>query len=501
MKQILTLILICTFFNIGVSQTQISERIYFDFNQFEINADGQLKIQQLLHQTKQKGEITKVLIDGHTDNFGSDNYNNDLSMKRAKGVFDYVVGLGIKSEIVNYQAFGENQLIIAKGDKNIQKENRRVTITLIYSPKTEKIPIVETAMLSLPDLYKNTKIPYDKYVIQAGEEFFIDGKQGTRLQFLDNAFNHLPKGTPIEIRMTEYYSYSDMLLANLTTEIGDNFLSTAGMIYVEAFANGKPTNMTGEAYVWFPNNGRNMEGMQPYFGVEGEQGVIWERYAGTVNVSNDLRKNWMYWNNGGVYGREGQQTEYSFGYRYDTSSRWKRFWYNFLYGTERNKLITRNTRKNYSDLYGLDSTDIYKEFDKFSSDKTKNPQMMQAVLNYEIMSINKLGWINCDRFYDVPQEDKRILTINEMPNKNLSIKVLCKKERAIIAAYPNAQKYQVVGLPKDLKVTVIAIRTSNDKPELAIKSLSKIQDLNANELVFTAFDNVEDLRKAIKKID
>ena len=155
------------------------------------------------------------------------------------------------------------------------------------------------------------------------------------------------------------------------------------------------------------------------------------------------------------------------------------------------------------DLYNVDSTDIYKAFDKFNSGKSTDPKMMQVVLNYEIMSINQLGWTNCDRFYNVPESDRRVLTINEKPNNNLSIKVLCKNEQAIIAAYPNTktQKYQVSGLPKNIAVTVIAIRTSNDKPELAIKNLSEIQDLNANDFVFTAFDNVEDFRKAIKEID
>ena len=126
---------------------------------------------------------------------------------------------------------------------------------------------------------------------------------------------------------------------------------------------------------------------------------------------------------------------------------------------------------------------------------------MHNILDNEILSINQLGWINCDRFYDVPEEKKRSLAINTKPDKNLSIKVICEKENAIMAAYRNDKNYVANGLPKNLNVTVVDIRTSNDKPELAIKNLSSVRNLDNADLEFVTYDNLDDFRKALKVLD
>lgn len=499
MRKLFTVLIFSFIINISFGQTTISEQILFDFNQSKIGNAELSKLDNFILSAVNKSEkIIQIIIDGHTDNIGSDRYNKSLSDKRAKAVYDRMIELGITPKVVSYQGFGEQELLIAQGDKNTQKENRRVTIRITHVLKQPKKPVVEAVKFTLSDLYQNAKIPYDIYNIQAGEETFIDGKQGTRLQFTTNAFNHLKKGTPIEIRMTEYYKYSDMILANLTTELNGNMLSTGGMIYAEAFVNGQPTNMTGQAYVWFPNKDRDMTGMQPYIGEDGEQGVTWARYAGMENVSNNLRKNYSYLRGEGFScGNDAANSR-------KTMSRWKAFWYKFLYGKEQLAAYYLPRGKEALRVeYGLnvDTMSSYKAFENFSENNAISQNEMQAILAYEILSINQLGWINCDRFNNVLPEDKRTLTINTKMEKNLSIKVICNKQNGMMAAYPNGKNYAVAGLPKNLNVTVVAIRTSNDKPELAIKKLSKIKDLTEADLVFTAYDDLTELRKVLKTID
>ncbi|MFK7947082.1 MAG: OmpA family protein [Saprospiraceae bacterium] len=511
MKNLFTLLLFSVFFclsfipksrgaNDSLAQNTAFELIYFDFDKAELSATEQLKLDAFIRSNINKGKkLINVNINGHTDSYGSDTYNIELSKKRATTVYYRILQLGIPESLVNYQGFGEQQLIIPKGDQMTQKENRRVTVTLTLEAIKE-IKTIETqpkidATLTLSDLYQNTKKPYDAFTIRAGEVAFIKGKN-TRLQFMSDAFSHLPKGTPIEIRMTEYYDYSDMILANLTTEIDGKMLSTNGMIHVEAFIDGQPTNMTGQAYVWFPKS--EYDDMQPYFGEEGEEGVTWARLAGNINETDNLQKYYTYLKKVGEIDKS-----WSYTLKGRKLSKWQKFRHIVLFGRDYyQRTITDETKivRDIEYVYGPDTIDVYKAFKNFSNNDVYQKQM-QYIINNEILSINKLGWINCDRFYDIPQEQKRDLAVDTKPDNNLSIKVICKKEKGIMAAYPNNKNYIAGGLPKNLNVTVVAIRTSNDKPELAIKKLSKVQDLDNDDLEFVAYDNLDDFRKALKALD
>lgn len=501
MKNLFTNLLICLYIclsaNDSLAQNTASESIYFDFDKAELSDVEQLKLDAFIQSNINKErKVIDVNINGHTDSYGSDSYNIELSKNRATAVYYRILQLGIPESLVNYQGFGEQQLIIAKGDQITQKENRRVTVTLTL----EEIKTIETqpeieATMTLSDLYQNTKKPYDAFTIRAGEVAFIEGKN-TRLQFMSDAFLHLPKGTPIEIRMTEYYDYSDMILANLTTEIDGKMLSTNGMIYVEAFVNGQPTNMTGQAYAWFPES--EFDDMQPYFGEEGEEGVTWARLAGNVNETENLQKYYTYLKKVGEIDRS-----WSYTLKGRELSKWQKFRHIVLFGREYYQRAITDETVTVSDVYSKykpDTIDVYEAFNNFSDNEVYQSHM-QNILDNEILSINKLGWINCDRFYEVPAEQKRSLAINTKPDANLSVKVVCEKENAIMAAYRNDKNYIAKGLPKNLKVTVVAIRTSNDKPELAIKKLSKIKDLNDDDLEFVAYENLDEFRKALRVLD
>lgn len=507
MKNLFTYLLFSVFFclsaNNSLAQNTVFESIYFDFDKSKLSTIEQLKLDAFIQSNINKErKVIDVNINGHTDSYGSNTYNIELSKKRATAVYYRILQLGIPESLVNYQGFGEQQLIIPKGDQITQKENRRVTVTLTLEAIKEikAIKTIETqpeleATLTLSDLYQNTKKPYDAFTIRAGEVAFIDGKN-TRLQFMSDAFSHLPKGTPIEIRMTEYYDYSDMILANLTTEINGKMLSTNGMIYVEALVNGEPTNMTGQAYAWFPES--EFDDMQPYFGEEGEEGVTWARLAGNINETENLQKYYTYLKKVGELDKS-----WSYTLKGRELSKWQKFRHIVLFGRDYyQRAITDETKtvRDVESLYEPDTIDVYEAFNNFSNNEVYQNQM-QNILDNEILSINKLGWINCDRFYDVPQEQKRSLAVNTKPDKNLSVKVICEKENAIMAAYRNDKNYVANGLPKNLNVTIVAIRTSNDKPELAIKKLSKVQDLDSDDLQFIAYENLDDFRKALKVLD
>jgi outer membrane protein OmpA-like peptidoglycan-associated protein len=80
---------------IGLADT--FEIIFFDFDKYVIQKEHILILEKYVHFLKEYPS-THLLIEGHTDSFGTEPYNIDLSEKRAKDVRDYFVGRGISSD-------------------------------------------------------------------------------------------------------------------------------------------------------------------------------------------------------------------------------------------------------------------------------------------------------------------------------------------------------------------------------------------------------------------
>jgi outer membrane protein OmpA-like peptidoglycan-associated protein len=71
-----------------------------------------------------------VILDGHADPRGTDEYNNVLSQERAKAVKDTLESLGITSERIRYQGHGDRFSTAPKGDEDAYRQERRVDITV-----------------------------------------------------------------------------------------------------------------------------------------------------------------------------------------------------------------------------------------------------------------------------------------------------------------------------------------------------------------------------------
>jgi OOP family OmpA-OmpF porin len=70
----------------------------------------------------------RVSLSGHTDNVGTDKYNQGLSERRVKSVRDYVVKKGVDGGRVTGQGFGESKPIADNKTKEGRAKNRRVEV-------------------------------------------------------------------------------------------------------------------------------------------------------------------------------------------------------------------------------------------------------------------------------------------------------------------------------------------------------------------------------------
>ncbi|SNR45897.1 WD40-like Beta Propeller Repeat [Lutibacter agarilyticus] len=82
--------------------------IYFDFDRWNIREDAALELDNVVEVMK-KYPTMKIEIGAHTDSRGPEEYNRNLSDKRANSVREYLVSQGIATENVKSVGYGESQ--------------------------------------------------------------------------------------------------------------------------------------------------------------------------------------------------------------------------------------------------------------------------------------------------------------------------------------------------------------------------------------------------------
>ena len=90
---------------------------------------------QKFSETLKQYTDTDLLIVGHTDNVGSDAFNQTLSEKRASSVSNYLASLGISYNRLRIEGKGELQPTVSNDTESDRTQNRRVEIAISANEK------------------------------------------------------------------------------------------------------------------------------------------------------------------------------------------------------------------------------------------------------------------------------------------------------------------------------------------------------------------------------
>jgi outer membrane protein OmpA-like peptidoglycan-associated protein len=81
---------------------------------------------------------TNILVTGHTDSDGTDDYNQSLSERRAKAVYDYATMQGVPSSRFSVLGLGENEPVATNDTQDGKHLNRRVEIAVYANEELKK---------------------------------------------------------------------------------------------------------------------------------------------------------------------------------------------------------------------------------------------------------------------------------------------------------------------------------------------------------------------------
>ncbi|MFD1469265.1 OmpA family protein [Hymenobacter caeli] len=111
--------------------------ILFDTNSATLRAASQADIVKMA-ATLQKYPDTNVLVEGHTDNTGTDAINLPLSERRAQSVADATVAQGVSSSRITTKGLGSSDPVGDNTTVEGKQANRRVEIAIFANEKMKK---------------------------------------------------------------------------------------------------------------------------------------------------------------------------------------------------------------------------------------------------------------------------------------------------------------------------------------------------------------------------
>ncbi|MBG9375586.1 OmpA family protein [Panacibacter sp. DH6] len=120
----------------GIEMT-FNSALLFKINSAELSTDARADLDKLSGVFLEYPE-TNILVEGHTDDTGSDEFNMSLSEKRAKAVSSYLTAKGINAGRFSVKWYGETQPKYPNDSDSNRVKNRRVELAIFANDQLKK---------------------------------------------------------------------------------------------------------------------------------------------------------------------------------------------------------------------------------------------------------------------------------------------------------------------------------------------------------------------------
>jgi outer membrane protein OmpA-like peptidoglycan-associated protein len=111
--------------------------VLFGYDEANVTADADKKLTELT-EILNKYPDTYVLVEGHTDAAGSENYNEKLSKRRAQAVAKSLKRKGLDNSRIKTAWYGEAQPKVANDTESNMAKNRRVEFAIYANEELKK---------------------------------------------------------------------------------------------------------------------------------------------------------------------------------------------------------------------------------------------------------------------------------------------------------------------------------------------------------------------------
>ena len=111
--------------------------IFFAFDESILLPASYKELDKLFNQLKEYSELN-IIIEGHTDNLGTYEYNIQLSLDRAMAVANYLLEKGLSAERISYEGYGYTRPLSDNRTEEGRQLNRRVAFRISEALNNQK---------------------------------------------------------------------------------------------------------------------------------------------------------------------------------------------------------------------------------------------------------------------------------------------------------------------------------------------------------------------------
>ncbi len=123
----------------SITKPVVVENIFYDFDRASLRPESKKALDELAQVLRDNPNVT-IEMASHTDRHGSEDYNINLSSRRARSVIDYLISVGISSDRLQSQGYGKSR------PKTVTKK-----IARLYPEFKEGDVLTEEFINALPD--------------------------------------------------------------------------------------------------------------------------------------------------------------------------------------------------------------------------------------------------------------------------------------------------------------------------------------------------------------
>lgn len=382
--------------------------------------------------------------------------------------------------------------------------------------------------------------PPQVFIISPERDTTITAQEGTVIRIKQGSFVHAGTNSAasgaLTVHLTEYYKLSDILFADLSTESDGRILETGGMLFIEVTADGKQCVLKNDSTIEIEFPCTEMkEAMELFVGKWEKENVNWQQVENSTNADfvcfeepaqfpggqaafiKFILNNITYPDSlleRGLSGRVSVRFEIDqlgkarFIEITELSQRpFLQMMQNLFLKMPLWSPSLRNGQPVTSRwiqpviflIEGETFDTTYKrDFETKMADETFLEAVGTTEISKYVFSSSKLGWINCDRFYN-ENKQKLDLFVKADGFEDVDIKLVFRSFTSILAGARDANSYKFKQVPIDEKVTVVAIAKRGEKNYVAFGDYTTSCGTIDN-LVFQPV-TTEGLKDALKKLD
>jgi outer membrane protein OmpA-like peptidoglycan-associated protein len=104
--------------------------IFFDVDKYDLKEKSRTELNKTVMLMESNPDL-KMEISGHTDNSGSDEHNRELSLNRARAVYQYLVDQGIDPDRLKFTGYGSSVPVAPNDSEENRQLNRRIEFRVL----------------------------------------------------------------------------------------------------------------------------------------------------------------------------------------------------------------------------------------------------------------------------------------------------------------------------------------------------------------------------------